>query len=383
MPPIEPPVMPPVAPPVEGPIVPPVMPQPPVEPPVAPQPPETPSAPMVPDVVGEIRERAEGLIRRAGFVYRIVLKVTEYPADGTVLAQRPAPGSSLRPGGEVTLEVAQAPVGAEVTVPGVVGLERDVAERMLRDAGFLVNVTLGGGAAGEQGLIVDQAPKPQTDAPRRSWVEIVVASGTGPRLTARGGPPDMPATTPPRAPIPGSSAGLSGPPAVGRGPVTVPPPTPRGVAPLPPVPLPPRGSPPTATVPSAVGVGAREAIASVLAAGLLPIIDLDRASTQPAGFVLRQSPEATSGALPGDLVRLVVSGGPDVGGRVVSIPMAIGAEVGAARQMFGRAGTRVDVVEVKVPSHPYAGTGRVAAQYPVHRLPMAQASLVTLWIVVR
>ena len=159
---------------------------PPVPPPVQPG-----QARPVPDVVGEKRVKAEGLIRAAGLQYQIVLKVTEYPPDGTVLGQDPAPGESLPPGGEVVIEVAKAPAGARIPVPQVTGLERAVAERMLRDAGFLVNVTYGGGAADEQGLIADQAPQAESLAPRRSWVEIVVVSGTGARRTARGGPPSL------------------------------------------------------------------------------------------------------------------------------------------------------------------------------------------------
>ena len=134
------------------------------------------------DVVGESRERAEGIVRQAGFLYRIRLKVSDYPADGTVLAQDPPPGEMLAAGSEVVLEVVQAPLDAKIAVPAVVGQDREVAERLLRDAGFLVNVTLGGGGAGEQGLVLDQAPRGGVEAPRRSWVEIVVASGSGARF---------------------------------------------------------------------------------------------------------------------------------------------------------------------------------------------------------
>jgi len=278
------------------------------------------------------------------------------------------------------LEVAKAPAGAKIPVPAVTGLERSVAERMLREAGFLVNVTLGGGESNEQGLVTDQAPTGEVSAPRRSWVEIVVASGAGVRRTARGGPPAIGPAAPGRGPAPGDSAGLSGAPAVGSGAIRMPPPTPRGPTPLPPVQLPPRGSPKTATVPSSVGKNAREAIASVLQAGLIPIIEVDRGSPQAAGTVVKEQPQGGQGALPGDLVRLTVAVGSG-GGPYVDLPTAIGAEARRARQMFAGGGTGVSVLEVRVPGHPYAGTGRVAAQYPVSRMPSSQANPVTLWIV--
>lgn len=336
----------------------------------------------VPDVVGEQRVKAEGMIRSAGFRYQIVLKVTDYPADGTVLGQDPAPGVNLPPGGEVVIEVAKAPADAQIPVPKVVGLERTVAERMLREAGFLVNVTRGGGDSREQGLVSDQAPPPASPAPRRSWVEIVVVSGGGARRTAQGGPPAIGPAAPPAGRGPGSSAGLSGAPAVGTGAVNVPPPTARGPAPLPPVQLPSRDSPKTANVPSSVGRNARDAIAAVLDAGLIPIIEVDRSTPQAAGTVVKEMPQGGQGARPGDLVRLTVAAGSG-GGPYVDLPTTIGAEVRRARQMFAGGGTSVQVVQLKVPGHPYAGTGRVAAQYPVSRMPSSQAAPVTIWIILR
>jgi beta-lactam-binding protein with PASTA domain len=336
----------------------------------------------VPDVVGMTRVKAEGVIRQAGYHYTIVLKVTDYPSDGTVLAQDPAPGSPLRPGGEVVLEVAKAPPDAKLTVPRVIGLERSVAERMLRDAGFLVNVTLGGGGPHEQGLVTDQAPVGDALAPRRTWVEIVVASGTGPRVEARGGPPVIGPVAGPRQPAPDDSAGLSGPPAVPPGRVVMPPPMPTGPAPIPRVELPPRDAAKTATVPTARGMMARDAIAAVLKAGLIPIIEVDRDAGKEAGTVVGQSPEGGTGALPGDLVRLSVASGPGEG-RYTDLPMAVGGLVTRARTMLARSGIGVDVIEVQVPGHPYAGTGRVAAQYPVSRMPSRHAARVTLWTVTK
>ena len=135
-------------------------------------------------------------------------------------------------------------------------------------------------------------------------------------------------------------------------------------------------------MPATVGRNARDAIAAVLQAGLIPIIVVDRSSPQAAGTVLEESPKGGQGALPGDLVRLTVAAGQG-GGRYVDLPTTIGAEVRRAQRMFAGSGTAAAVVELRVPNHPYAGTGRVAAQYPVSRMPRSQAAPVTLWIILR
>jgi hypothetical protein len=85
-------------------------------------------------------------------------------------------------------------------------------------------------------------------------------------------------------------------------------------------------------------------------------------------------------ALPGDLVRVRVSA-TSGGERSVSLPTVIGMEVGAARRQFQGLRAGPEVVELSVPGHPYAGTGRVAAQYPVSSVPTSQAGQVTIWVV--
>jgi beta-lactam-binding protein with PASTA domain len=337
----------------------------------------------VPDVVGLERLKAEGLVRQSGFRYRIVLKVTDFPADGTVLSQEPAPGEPLAPGGEVVIEVSRRPPDARVTVPDVTGMDRTTAERMLRNEGFVVRVTFGGGTPAQQGLVSGQAPLGGTVAQNRSWVEIVVVQGGGPPVLPSGGPPPYADRPAPRPPPPRGSGDLSQPPAVGHGAAGPALGTPRGPEPLPPVPLPPRDAPKTASVPSLQGLSAESAIAAVLAAGLLPILDVDRSGGAPADTVLRQAPAPGTAALPGDLVRVLVSVGARGSERFVDMPMAIGADVERARQMFGSIRTGLRVVEVPVPSHPYAGTGRVAAQYPVSSVPLSQARHATVWVVTR
>ena len=336
---------------------------------VEPVPPPPPQPGKVPDAIGLWREAAEGLVRRAGYRYQIVLRPTHDLEDGRVLGQKPAPGEALAVGETVTLDVARTPLSAGTRVPDVRGLAAADAAQALRDAGLSVRETLGGGSAAEQGKVVDQAPAAGAEVVARSWVEIVVARTLGASPRALGGPPP-------------TSGGLAQPPAVGPGsspPIVNTPRAPN--APLPPVLLPSRESPPTRNVPEVGGQPARGAIDTLLKAGLMPIVDLDRNQGPIAGTVVRQLPPALTPVRAGDLVRVVVAVGNVVGGRSVTVPVVSGAEVSRAEQMLERLGLSVEVVELSVPGHPYAGTGRVAAQYPVSTVSASLGGVITLWVI--
>jgi beta-lactam-binding protein with PASTA domain len=343
----------------------------PVKPPT-PEPikPPAPTAPGTsPDTIGMWREAAEGTIRRAGYRYQVVLKQTTDIEDGRVLSQSPAPGERLEPGGVVTIEVSRMPVAPGIPVPDVRGMKEAEALATLRGANFLVRTSYGGGTTEQQGCVINQAPAPGNEVARRSWVEIVIARGSGPTPTPTG------------APVSDSGA-LDRPPAVGSG-RPAPPPSglPHAPRPTPAVRLPARDAPKTAVVPDVAGLEARQAISKVLSAGLIPIVEVDRSPGQTVGSITRQGPVAGTPALPGDLVRIAVSVGAGVTERSVDVPMAVGAELVQAQRMFAGSRLSVEIVEVVVPEHPYAGTARVAAQYPVSSVPRNLADRVTLWVV--
>jgi beta-lactam-binding protein with PASTA domain len=314
----------------------------------------------VPDTIGLWREAAEGVVRRAGFYYQVVLKQTADLDDGRVLGQTPHPGESLGVGGIVVLEVARTPVLAGVTVPNLAGLSPDEAARALADLALSARLADGAGTAEQQGRIVSQRPAAGTDVAKQTQVTLVVAR----RVAA---PTD----------------GLSSAPAVGPGRGTPPgPPTPRSATtPLPPVRLPPRDAAPTASVPGVNGQTARAAVDAVIRAGLMPIVQMDRNARTSPGAVSGQRPAAGTPARLGDLVYLTVAVGSVAGERSVSIPVGTGAEAAQAQRVFAQHGLGVEVVEVNAPDHPYAGTGRVVAQYPVSTVPAAMGRVVTLWIV--
>jgi len=91
----------------------------------------------VPDVQGASRADAERAITSAGFAPQVSEVFSEDVAKGRVADQSPSSGRAPR-GSGVTLEVSRGP--ELVTVPDVVGEDRDAAERTLEAAGLTVRV---------------------------------------------------------------------------------------------------------------------------------------------------------------------------------------------------------------------------------------------------
>jgi hypothetical protein len=80
-------------------------------------------------------------------------------------------------------------------------------------------------------------------------------------------------------------------------------------------------------------------------------------------------------------VRLEVSLATGTNERTVDLPAAMGMPVEQAQRLYLGTRVGVQVVSLAVPGHPFAGTRRVAAQYPVSSVPLSQAGTVTLWVV--
>jgi beta-lactam-binding protein with PASTA domain len=243
-------------------------------------------------------------------------------------------------------------------VPDVIGMARQAAVTLLRSMGFEVQVVLRPTADVQEGLVLTQRP----------FAGEALAVGGAVALEV--------------AQAPASSGALERPPAVGPGTPTPLVNTPRAPGSPPnPVRLPEPGAAASGSVPSVEGQAARAAIDLLLKAGLMPIVENDRNHTQRSGVAVRLAPAAGSGVRPGDLVRVYVGIGPVVGERSVSVPFAVGADMAQAETIFRRQGLSVEVVELDVPGHPYAGTGRVVSQYPVSTVPMSLGKVITLWVI--
>jgi beta-lactam-binding protein with PASTA domain/predicted Ser/Thr protein kinase len=150
----------------------------------------------VPSVVGKTADEARGLIEGKGLKVSETDKETTSEADGTVLTQSPAGGSSVKPGSTVTLTVAKAPPQAQV--PDVSGDTKDEARQALRDNKLHVTVVRDPVDTPDQdGLVVKQEPQAGTMVDRGTIVTIHLGEFT---------PPATPDTTPTATATPSPTA---------------------------------------------------------------------------------------------------------------------------------------------------------------------------------
>ena len=134
---------------------------------------ETVDAAEVPNVVGEQRGEAERRLEEREFVPEID-RVVSQRSPGTVVAQRPEPGTLYGEGGIVVLAVARDPLRTEV--PDVSGLRTPRALARLRAAELRPRAQ----AVPSQeprGTVLRQLPQPGTEVPTGSPAIVVVSSG--------------------------------------------------------------------------------------------------------------------------------------------------------------------------------------------------------------
>ena len=134
----------------------------------------------VPRVVGQPQSAAVERLRAAGFRVRTAYVPSTKP-QGTVVAQSPAPGTILREGSRVQINVSNGPNPKPVVaVPDVTGEDEATASADLRAAGFRVEVVDQPTAdENEDGVVLDQDPTPMTKAPAGSLVTIYVGRLSG------------------------------------------------------------------------------------------------------------------------------------------------------------------------------------------------------------
>lgn len=127
----------------------------------------------VPDVSDFELEDARRVLTAAGLLAGSVDSVPSGTPPGIVTGTRPPAGSARPPGTAVDILVSQGTSGA--SVPNVVGLRQEEAERQLQAAGFQVGRVLRAeGRRGPPGTVVEQRPNAGTPAPRRARVDLTV-----------------------------------------------------------------------------------------------------------------------------------------------------------------------------------------------------------------
>jgi beta-lactam-binding protein with PASTA domain len=134
---------------------------------------DTVEAAEVPSVVGLQRDDAERRIEERGFETEVKRVVSTRPV-GTVVAQRPNPGTKYGKGGIVVISVARDPL--KVDVPDVTGLPVAQAQARLR-AAELIPRAQNVASRQPKGRVLRQVPAAGTEVPKDSPVVIIVSAG--------------------------------------------------------------------------------------------------------------------------------------------------------------------------------------------------------------
>jgi serine/threonine-protein kinase len=126
-------------------------------------------------VTGQQQDAAQRQLNAAGLKAGVVY-VSSDEAQGTVVSQAPAAGSTQKRGTRIQLNVALGPTpGAQRTVPDVLGLDAAAARARLTAAGFNVQTLRQGVTVSSQiGRVVDEQPGGGKRAPVGSIVTIYV-----------------------------------------------------------------------------------------------------------------------------------------------------------------------------------------------------------------
>jgi serine/threonine-protein kinase len=161
----------------------------------------------VPYVIGDPKDEAAQTLQGAGFNPILRSRESDEP-KGQVLQTDPAPGDSVPEGSDVTVYFSDGPE----KVPDVIGLQQDVAEQKIRDAGFEPRVVESTATTEPKGTVIDQSPEGGQSAQEGSTVTIVVSAFDEPspsESSSTDSPtelPTAPTSSPSRVAAPGPSA---------------------------------------------------------------------------------------------------------------------------------------------------------------------------------
>jgi serine/threonine-protein kinase len=128
---------------------------------------------QVPDVKGLARGAAKAAIKRAGFKAKFENESSDTVPAGQATRSEPASGISLPKGSKVTVFLSSGP--AQVTVPGVVGKDKDAAASQIDAAGLQVNIDQRVTSAAAPDTVLAQDPQGGAQVAKGSTVTITVA----------------------------------------------------------------------------------------------------------------------------------------------------------------------------------------------------------------
>jgi eukaryotic-like serine/threonine-protein kinase len=131
---------------------------------------------LVPPVAGEPLAQARKEIEDLGFRVKVKRQPSNSVTDGTAIGTIPPEGTKLQRKETVTLLVSSG--RQQVQVPSVIGVQKDVANTELRDAGLVPRFQRRTSSAPE-GQVLAQSPTGGTSVEKGSSVTVVVSGGVG------------------------------------------------------------------------------------------------------------------------------------------------------------------------------------------------------------
>jgi serine/threonine-protein kinase len=133
-----------------------------------------PTTVKVPDVVGLTLQDARARLLRARLRADVTRESSPTVAKGLVIRSDPGPKKLIERGSSVTLTVSKGP--QQVTVPNVVGQQREDAANLLRERGLSRDVREKSSDQ-PQGTVVSQTPPPDTQVDEGTSVTLFVSNG--------------------------------------------------------------------------------------------------------------------------------------------------------------------------------------------------------------
>jgi eukaryotic-like serine/threonine-protein kinase len=131
---------------------------------------------VVPPVAGLAEKRAQERLKDDGFRVRVDQRPSNRVRPGLAIGTEPPTGTEAERGSRVTLLISS---GVKlVEVPSLVGLQQDVAQSTLDDAGLITDIEQRDSDEPE-GQVVDQHPEAGSTVKKHTTVTVVVSTGTG------------------------------------------------------------------------------------------------------------------------------------------------------------------------------------------------------------
>lgn len=135
---------------------------------------------QIPDLVNKTQDEAEQIVKELKL--KLVVKLEEYNEnveEGKIISQDPAyqENYTIKEHSEISVVISK---GTEtVEVPDVVGKTREEAEKLLKDAGLVAEITEENDEKVEAGIVLSQDIEDGETVNKGSTVKLVVSKGSG------------------------------------------------------------------------------------------------------------------------------------------------------------------------------------------------------------